>query len=353
MSSTNFTQEQGLVTPITESSWFRRPAGREGYEVIVLEKVSTGNRYYTTLRPGETLRLGESVFGKFLAYAVDMRYGKSFPVEGQFATQERNRKITLKANVRYRVTDSRQVAVGAEDPLGELRDKVIDALNREIARYPHDSVHEGLCVEIIRGVGYQPHLGLGVEGAEIIEFSPEPRTLSYRTEEEELEHKLMIQQRAAQAEIEEAGLRERARMDLDEEKIQRFDLRDPNVFMHVRPDMVPAVLNMMSEREKLYLQSQQRGLEIMDQAIRAYIAQKQEEGKQYINLEEVADAVRTYLSPGLTSPAEPQAPRIDFGTIPPLLPSEQAPSEKRIEFGEEKDNEKRIQFGETGDEQAS
>lgn len=349
MSNSNFTQEQGLVTPITEQGWFTRPAGREGYEVVVLEKVATGNRYYCTLRPGETLRFGEVVFGKFFVYAVDMRYGKAFPVEGEFATQERNRKVTLKANVRYRVTDSRQVAVGADDPLAEVRDKVVAALNRELARYPHDSVSEALCEDIIRKVGYFPNLGLSVEGAEIIQFSPEPRVLGYRTEEEEQEHKLRLQERAAEAEIQEAGRRERARMDLDEEKIRRFDLRDPNVFMHIRQDMVPRLLDMMDRRQALELQAQERGMDIMDSAIRTYLKQQIEAGKEYVNLDEVANAVRTYLLPG--GEESTTGARIDFGPIAPPLPSEEThPPEKRIEFEgeekEEKDEGKRIEFGE-------
>lgn len=349
MSNPNFTQEQGLVMPITEQGWFKRPAGREGYEVVVLEKVATGNRYYCTLRPGETLRFGEVVFGKFLVYAVDMRYGKAFPVEGEFATQERNRKVTLKANVRYQVTDSYQVTVGADDPLAEVRDKVVAALNRELARYPHDSVNETLCESIIRQVGYFPNLGLSVEDAEIIQFSPEPRVLGYRTEEEEQEHKLRLQERATEAEIQGASRREQARMDLDEERIRRFDLRDPNVFMHIRQDMVPRLLDMMDRRQALELQAQAKGIEIMDTAIRAYLNQQIEAGKEYVNLNEVANAVRTYLLPG--GQGASTGARIDFGPIAPPLPSEEArPPEKCIEFGGEekgeKDERKRIEFGE-------
>lgn len=349
MSTESFTQSQQLVIPITESGWFKRPAGKEGYEVVVLEQVSTGNRYYSTLRPGETMRLGESVFGKFSAFAVDMRYGRSFPIEGQFATRERNRKITLKANVRYRVTDSRQVAVGASDPLGEVREKVIDALNRELARYAHDSVNEAQCADIIRSVGYLSHLGITVDGAEIIVFTPEGRTLGYRTAEEEQEHQIRMQARSTQAELAVSSQRERERMDLDQERIQRFDLRDPNVFMHVRPDMVPAVLQMMQQRQELTLETQRRGVDIMDQAIRAYIAQQQEAGREYINLEDIANAVRGYLAPGPAASLESTPPRIDFGEVQGGVIASTAPPEKRIEFDADtvKESAPRIEFGDT------
>jgi len=348
MNGTNFTREQGLVTSITESSWFSRPAGREGYEVVVLEKVGTGNRHYRTLRPGESLGLGEVVFGKFNVYAVDMRQGLAFPIEGQFATQERNRKITLKANVRYRVTDSRQVAIGTADPLGEVRDKVIDALNRTLAHYLHDSVHETLCAEVIRGVGSFPHLGLTVESAEILQFEPEGRTLGYRTAEEEQEHKLRLEGRAARAEIESAELREQSRMGLDEEKIHRFDLSDPNVFMHVRPDMVPAVLGMMTEREKVNLEAKRIGVNMIAKALDNYMQQKRDAGEEFISLDEVTNFVRINLLSGV--PAPPESPlRIDFGDEQTALESQTQPPPKQIKFGksdEGKDSEPRIQFGE-------
>ncbi len=348
MSSANFTREQGLVTPITESSWFSRPAGREGYDVVVLEKVGTGNRYYATLCPGETLRLGEVVFGKFDVYAVDMRHGLAFPIEGQFATQERNRKITLRANVRYRVTDSRQVAVGAADPLGEVRDKVIDALNRTLAHYPHDSVHEALCADIIRSVGSFPHLGLVVEGAEILQFEPEGRLLVYRTAEEEQEHKLRLEGRAAQAEIEAAERRERSRMDLDEEKIRRFDLRDPNVFMHVRPDMVPAVLSMVSEREKVNLEARRIGVNMIAKALETYLQQKRDAGEEFISLDEVTDFVRENFLASVSERPTPEL-RIDFGDTQAALEGRASPPPKRIEFGGQDEGEgsdSRIRFGE-------
>ena len=129
--SDNFTREHKLVEEIVSQGWFTSPAGRQGYEVIVLERVGDGGtRFYHNLKPGETLRFSERVFGKFIALAVDVRYARSFPIEGQFAARERGRFVTLKANVRYRVTDARVVAMETLDPLGALRDKVIAVLNR-------------------------------------------------------------------------------------------------------------------------------------------------------------------------------------------------------------------------------
>jgi len=350
MNSANFTRQQGLVTTITENSWFSRPAGREGYEIVVLEKVGAGNRYYAILRPGDRLRLGEVVFGKFDVYAVDMRQGLVFPIEGEFPTQERNRKLTLRANVRYRVTDSRQVAVDTSDPLGEVRDKVLDALNRTLARYPHNSVHETLCADIIRGVGSFPHLGLTIEGAEILQFEPEGRTLGYRTEGEEQEHKLQLERRKARAEVEQAEMRERSRMNLDEEKIRRFDLRDPNVFMHVRPDMVPAVLNMVSEREKVDLEARRVGVNMIAGALKSYLEQKREAGEEFISLDEVTNFVRENFLAGVSEQPTPEL-RIEFNDVHAALEDQTSSTVKQIEFGEEEekeDSDSRIEFGETG-----
>ena len=48
--SDNFTQEHGLIEEITSKGWFANPAGRQGYEVIVLEnKGDGGTRLYLSL----------------------------------------------------------------------------------------------------------------------------------------------------------------------------------------------------------------------------------------------------------------------------------------------------------------
>lgn len=352
----NLTQEQGLIVPITDSGWFSRPAGREGYEVVVLEKVGNGNRYYMTLLPGQSLRLGEVVFGKFNVYAVDIRYGRAFPVTGQFMTQERNQKVTLNANVRYRVTDSRQVALGTADPLQEIKNRVIDALRRNLSRYPHNSVNESLCVDTIRSVGAFPHLGLVVEGAEILEFSPEGRTLGYRTETEEQEHKLRLELRSTVANIDTSEMRERSRMSLDEEKIQRFDLRDPNVFMHVRPDMVPAVLEMVNQREQVNLAAKKVGVEMIAKALDMYIKQKRDAGEEFISLDEVTNYVRENLLSGTSGPTTPDL-RISFGreSSSQTIDAQVLPASSQITFGNDEestpskgkkqDTGPRIQFG--------
>jgi len=357
MTDSGFTQQPGLVEPITEQGWFRRPAGREGYDIVVLEKVSTGNRYYTTLRPGETLRFGEVVLGKFLVYAVDMRYGLSFPVEGRFATQERNCYVELGAAVRYHVTDSRQVALGALDPLGELRDRVLDALNREFARYPHQSVNEAVCADIIRKVGAFPHLGLAIDSAEILKFAPEERVVGYRTAEEEQthqhrmeerdrSHRHRIETRDAAVEQQLAGERERLRMDLDAEKIERFDLRDPNTFMHQRPDLVQDVLAMMSERERMNLHVQEIGVNMLAKALDAYIQQKHEAGEEFISLDEVTDFVRKNFLSGLLAQGVSSG-RIDFGDLGPSIVDQSSAPSKRIDFADDRDEKKppRIEFG--------
>jgi heme/copper-type cytochrome/quinol oxidase subunit 4 len=173
----NLTRKLELVREIP--SKYREsanPAGRQGYEVIILEKVGdSGTRYYCSLKPGETLRLSERVFGKFIVLEVDLRHARSFRIGGQFAVRERGCPVTLQANVRYRVTDARIVALETVDPLGELRDKVISTINRELAQYQESDINPGLIERIIRTIGMVSHLGLMVEDAEVIEFEILPR----------------------------------------------------------------------------------------------------------------------------------------------------------------------------------
>lgn len=191
--SNNFTYEHKLIESISSQGWLANPAGRQGYEVILLQQVGdSGTRFYCSLKPGETLRVSERLLGKFTALSVDVRHARSFPITGKFSAQERGRKVELRANVRYRVTDAKVVAMETVDPLGELRDRVIATLNRELLRYSESEITPTLVERIIRQVGPVPHLGLTVEDAETLEFSADSRHTGRLTEEEDLAHELRL-----------------------------------------------------------------------------------------------------------------------------------------------------------------
>lgn len=290
----NFTREHKLVEDISSKGWFANPAGRQGYEVIILEQVGDGgSRFYCSLQPGETLRFGERVFGNYVALAVDMRHARSFPIEGQFAALERGRKVTLRANVRYRVTDARVVAMETVDPLGELRDKVVATLNRELARYPEEQINPGMVEKVIRSVGPVPHLGLTVEDAEVTEFIPDPRITDHVVKEEDVQHSIAIQ-----------GIEHRADLEGKQEQYEAIDLSNINVLMQEYPDVIPHVFATFAERDRRLLEAQ---IGTVKPAIEAYIRQKQENNED-IDPEEIARIMRQAISPSrpqLKSPVEP------------------------------------------------
>ena len=104
--SENLTQKYGLVQQITSEHWFSNPAGKQGYEVILLEKVGDGGtRYYYSLRPGETLRLAERILSNYIPMQVDIRRARALEISRDFNTRERGRKISVNLKVRYHVTD--------------------------------------------------------------------------------------------------------------------------------------------------------------------------------------------------------------------------------------------------------
>lgn len=169
--SDNFTQQHKLVERITSGGWFTNPSGRQGYEVIVLQQTGNGGtRYYCSLKPGETLHFGERLFNKFIVLAVDIRHARSFQIEEEFQIRQEDYRVRLRINVRYRVMDPRIVALETVDPLGELRDKVIASLNRELSRLPKEYITPGFIEGSIREIGPVPQLGLLAEDAEVIEF---------------------------------------------------------------------------------------------------------------------------------------------------------------------------------------
>lgn len=348
--TSNFTYSEKLIYQLSDSGWFANPAGIEGHEVIVLEQVaSQGTRYYATLRPGGTLRLGDRIFGRYKAYAVDMRSGRSFGVEREFATVEGNRTVKLKANVRYHVLDSKRVALYSADPLGELRDKVIATLARELARWPQKGVTHQVCEDIIRSIGYVESLGLNVDGADVLEFGGDQTVAGRHAEVEQVEHELDVRRRRELADIETAERKARAELQLNQERIDGIDLRNPNALMHMYPDTINAILQMLSQQQVAALNSQTASQDaarkLIAEAIGGYMRQQHE--AEQLDPNAIAEMVRKQLlSPGVGGGA-PGIGQITFGDAgaPGLLPG-------RIDFGEgaasgtsESKLDKRIQFG--------
>jgi hypothetical protein len=328
----NFTEEHGLVEEISSKGWFANPAGRQGYEVIVLEQVGDGGtRFYAVLKPGETLRLSERVLGKFMARAVDVRYARSFPIQGQFSSQDRGRKVSLHANVRYRVTDARVVAMETIDPLGELRNKVIAILNRELIRYSEVEVTPGLIERIISSVGPVPNLGLTVEGAEVLEFSSDSRITQQVLEEEDLRHKLSIGGIQEQAEIDSVARKQEADLQLKQTRYSSVDLSDINILMHEHPDMVQTIFSTFTQRDQKMLTAQN---EVVAAAVKAYIEQ-QRENEAEIDPEEIARIMRRSMSPSQGQFATPANRQIVWGNdrIVDALPVDSdVPAKPRVEF---------------------
>jgi hypothetical protein len=337
----NFTQEHGLVEEISSKGWLANPAGRQGYEVIILEQVGDGGtRFYASLKAGETLRLSERLLSKFIVRAVDVRYARGFPVEGDFGARERGRKVTLRTNVRYRVTDARVVAMETVDPLSELRDKVISTLNRELARYPESEITPGLVERIISSVGPVLHLGLTVEGAEVIEFTPDSRLTQHVVEEEDLGHEISVESRKREAELR-----------WKQEKHSTVDLSDINALMHEYPELIPQIFNTFATRDQQLLQAQ---MSVVGPAIEAYIQQQRDIDAE-IDPEEIANIMRRSMAPSQAQFTSPVDKRIAWGSdVVDALPVGKSPDQSKIEFedeGAEKGGKKppldddRIKFG--------
>ena len=351
----NFTQEHGLVEEISSKGWFANPAGRQGYEVIILEQVGDGGtRFYAVLKPGETLRLSERVLGSFIIRAVDIRYARSFPIQGQFMSRDRGRKVTLHTNVRYRVTDARVVAMETLDPLGELRDKVIATLNRELIQYSEVEITPGLIEGIVSGVGPVPNLGLTVEGAEVLEFNADSRITQQVLEEEDLHHKLTIGDIQEQAEIDSATRKQEAELRLKQDRYSGIDLSDINVLMHEHPEMAQQIFETFTSQQRQMLTTQD---EIVRTAISEYITQQKDNDAE-IDPEEIARITRRALSPSQGQFNPPSNRQIVWGdreVVDALSVDDDVPAEPRIEFEddvEEKSREKkspndldRIKFG--------
>jgi hypothetical protein len=342
----NFTFSQGLIETITNQSWFANPAGIEGREVILLEKVGDrGSRYYCTLKPGQTLRLGERIFSKYDALSIDMRLGRTFPISGSFSTRDRGKKVSISANVRYHVTNSETLALKVADPLGELRDKVTAALNRDLTQYPEGQIDAGLIEKIIRNVGPVPSLGLEIDDADVMSFEQDSGVTEHVKNVGKTKNEIELQELKRRAELDAKRQQNDADIIMRRDRHDNISLTDLNVLMHEYPDLVPQVFGHFAGRDQEILQSQ---LKLMEPVIQAYIAQKIDEGAP-IDPDELAKVIRrTVTSPkGQLEGSMGTPKQIAWGESTP----EKLPPEKpsiQFEEDEEKDNDKddgRIKFG--------
>lgn len=296
----NLTRQHKLVEEITSSGWFADPAGKEGYEILVLEKVGNGGtRYYASLKAGEKLRWTERLFSQYLVYQVDLRRARAFSVSGQFSTRERGRSVTLSANVRYHVANARTVATQTVDPLGELRDKVISTLNKDLKRYTENEVTPDVVETIIENIGNLPHLGLAIESAEVQNLGGDSRVTQHIVEEEDIRHNISIGEIRHQSELSARDLdheadirREQQSHDADIKRRQQLhdaiDLRNMNVFMHEHPELVQQILLTLTARDNKLLDA---NIDVAKASVDRYIAQ-QLEMNQVIDPVEVGRIMR-------------------------------------------------------------
>lgn len=332
----NFTQAQGLIRTITSEGLLANPAGIEGHKVLVLEKVGDqGSRYYCTLEPGQTLRLGERLFSKYEALAVDMRYGLSFQVSGQFATRDRGHKVTVNAKVRFHVTDAGILAMKAVDPLGELRDKVVAALNRDLAQYPEAQINAGLVEKVIRNVGQTPHLGLTIEDADVSEFSADAGITEHVVRMGGAQSDIAMQELRNQADLRAKELANDADIRMRRARHDNIGMTDINVLIHEHPELLPAIFGHFASRDEATMKAQ---LQLMTPVIQAYIDQKNEAGDP-IDPDELAKLIKRTINTrtGIQGPME--APKqISWGG------SENTPSSENgsVVFGDEKRQDENI-----------
>lgn len=270
--SANLTREHGLVKEITNKGWFANPAGKQGYDVILLERVGDGGtRFYHSLKPGETLRMTERLLNRYIALEVDMRHARAFPVIGEFNTRDRGKKVSLSLNVRYHVADARIVAMETVDPLGELYSKVIATLNRDLQNYPEGEVTPVLIERIVQGIGQVPHLGLTVEDVETISFNSDSRITNHVLEHENVQHSITLDAVKRRASIQAQEEQEEVNLQIKSKRHSAINLSNLNVLLQEHPEIIPQVLATFSQREQKMLDAR---IGVVQSSIQAYITQQ-------------------------------------------------------------------------------
>ena len=167
----NLTRKHGLVQEITNTSSMSNPSGMQGFEMILLEKIGDGGtQYYTSLKPGDSLKMSERVFSNYMIFQVDMRH-QMLPISGSFNTKNHGKKVTIELNVRFYVYDARLVATENIDPLGELKSNILSTLNRELQKHSETDINASIIDEIVQKIVPPPRLGLTVENVDVIDIT--------------------------------------------------------------------------------------------------------------------------------------------------------------------------------------
>jgi|GEM_PF-1618836 len=272
--SGNLTFQQQLVQDLPLSGFLSsgKPVGRQGFAVIVVERIGTGFQYYCTLAPGDTLRVSERMFGKFSAYIVDMRSARILDINEQIPTANPLIKVRVTARVLYGVADAKRVALEVEDPLAKFRDRIVGILRRELSQLTHQKINELVCERAIYGVGTVSHLGLAVEGVDLITVEHDSRVIKGLEQRAELDYntnlgrdvdddsfKRTLRKQQQEQELKKQQLegelylkqlQQQAEMQAQRAAIDGFDLTNVNTLLHLRPELTQEIITRLSERER-------------------------------------------------------------------------------------------------------
>lgn len=167
----NKTEAAKILIPIQPSSNFiigKNLVGREGYEVVVLDTRGGGRAYVRTLHPGQGLNWGETIFGQYEAWAVDVRPDQKLVVEHRLTTVDHTTSLGVRVTLNYRVSDPYVVACLARDAVGGLYDRVVGALANVMQVNDYARIDERVCRSAVSRVSAQD-LGIEISHITLVE----------------------------------------------------------------------------------------------------------------------------------------------------------------------------------------
>jgi len=238
----NLTRTQGLAQEIKEKSWYTNPAGKHGYEIILLERIGVGgSRYYHRLKAGETLQLSERLFSNFIALQIDMRQ-RVLHIAHSFRTKD-FRAILIEMNVIYRAIDARIIALETDDPLQEMYGRIVARLNKELEKQNEINITSELVEGIAKTTELGPWIGLSIERVNVLSVK------------------------------------------------QTIDIGNLNMLMMESPDVIPRVLKAFSQTEQKVINEK---VENIEEKILLYIEQQTLLGDK-VEPEEITNIFRGVL----------------------------------------------------------
>lgn len=259
------TIREGLIQVVSAERFRSKPMGGTNAHVVVMQKTGGALRHYCTLRSNQDrLSIGEQLWGDFVCYVVDLAQRK-MQIEQDYVTFDRITNVHVVTHLTYHAVDGERVALGVDDALRSLREKLVTLLRREIVRLPMEKVtEEDLEARVEQEMQrVESRMGLALDGVRIqVDWPEEELSRRRASAEAERQRKADDAKRQREWQIDDQARVRKQNIDLEDidhidRVIRRLGLDglppDLRLYLHRLPreEALQRIIEVAAEQRKL------------------------------------------------------------------------------------------------------